>query len=281
MLSGVFPALVFLLLEKPPDPEMLRIGIVESVAEDKSPRYREIFAPELNKLVKEFTGFRSVALQGLDAFTAAKQLEDEKWHLGVFTAVEFAWVQKKYPNLEPLMLAITEEKALQATLVVRTGSDIKSFADLKGKDVAILESRLPCRLFADKGVPQQPRNTFARFFQYPNGEDALDAVLRGKVKAAIVDTPSLRQFQDLYPGRFKLLTILARSPSFPPPVIVYRRGALSAGVLKKFQNGMLKANQSVKGREALATFHILRFGEVPKDFANTLAKIAKTYPPPE
>src|SRR5579864_6371892 len=119
-----FPAVFLLLSAKVPagDPEFLRIGIVESMAEDKSPRYREIFAPDLNSLVKEFTGLRSVALQGLDAFTAARQLDSGKWDVGVFSGVEFAWVQKQYPRLKPLMVAIPQESALEAVLVVRKGS---------------------------------------------------------------------------------------------------------------------------------------------------------------
>ena len=261
------------------DPQILRIGILASMAEDKPPRYREIGPPELNKLVKEFTGLRSVTFQGLDAFSAAKQLDAKKWDLGVFTGIEFAWVQKQYPHLKPLMVAITQENALQAALVVRKGSASKGFGDLKGKDIAILETRLACRLFADKNC-NPPRNTFAKFFQAPNGQDALADVLRGKVKAAIVDTPTLKHFQDLYPGRFKNLTILKRSPAFPPPVIVGREG-LPTELLQQFRNGMLKVSRTEKGRMALMDFGILRFQEVPKDFQETLTDFATRFPPPQ
>jgi ABC-type phosphate/phosphonate transport system substrate-binding protein len=261
------------------DPEVLHIGIVASAMEDKSPRLGEIFAPALNQIVKEYSDFRSVVLNGLDPFTAAKQLEAGKWHLGIFPAVGFAWVQKQYPDLKPLMLAITQESALQAALVVRKGSTVKSFADLKGKEVAILETKLHCRLFADKGVPA-PRNAFAKFFQAANGQDALADVLRDKVKAAIVDTPSLNQFKALYPGRYKHLEILAKSPPFPPPVVVYRQGALRPDLLKKFQNGMLKVSQSEKGKASLSSFGIVRFQRLPKDFQESLNEMAKAYPPP-
>jgi ABC-type phosphate/phosphonate transport system substrate-binding protein len=165
--------------------------------------------------------------------------------------------------------------------VVRRGSAIKEFGDLKDKDIAILESRLPCRLFADKNTSGQPRNKFARFFQAPNGQEALSDVLSGKVKAAIVDTPTLDHFKDLYPGRYKRLTILAQSPPFPPPVIVYRTGGLPADVLKKFKKGMLKVSQTEKGRQALMEFGILRFQQVPKDFQKNSTEIATMYPAPQ
>jgi ABC-type phosphate/phosphonate transport system substrate-binding protein len=282
MVSNVLLAFALFSGDAPPkaDPEVLRLGILATMSEGKSPRLGEIFGPELNDIVKDFTGSRSVVLNGLDPFTSAKQLEAGKWHLGVFPGVQFAWVQKKYPDLKPLLLAIKQETALRAVLVVRKESKIKGFADLKDKEVAILEARLHCRLFADKGVPK-PRNSFAKFFQSPNGHEALDDVLSGKVKAAIVDTPSLALFKDLLPGRFKRLKILAQSPPFPPPVVVYRMGALRPELLKKFQNGMLKISKSEKGREELSNFGILRFQAVPKDFQKTLTEIGKAYPPPE
>jgi ABC-type phosphate/phosphonate transport system substrate-binding protein len=277
-------AMVSLSIAAPPskaDPKILRIGIVASVSEGKSPRLGEVFAPELSDIVKEYTGLRSVVLNGLDPFTSARQLENGKWQLGVFPGVQFTWVQKNYPHLKPLMVLINQKTALRAVLVARKGSSIKGFADLKGKEIAILEGKLHCRLFADRSVPDhQHRNTFAKFFQSTNGHDAIEDVLTGKVKAAIVDTPSLELYKDLYPGRFKRLTILAKSPPFPPSVVVYRDGALRPELLKRFQAGMLKVNQSTKGRVELETFGILRFQAVPKDFQKTLAEIAKAYPPP-
>lgn len=263
------------------DAPILRIGILATMGEGKPPRYREIGPSELNQLVHQFTGLRSITLQGLDAFTAARQLEKRKWDLGVFTGIEFAWAQKRYPDLRPLMLAVTQESDLRAVLTVRKGSLIKGFADLKGQEVSILESELVCRLFTDKNVPAQPRNTFAKFFQAPTGQDALTDVLSGKVKAAIVDTPTLKHFQELYPGRYMNLTILARSPAFPPPVVVYRQDSLPDTLLMKFRNGMLGANKSEKGRVALQDFGILRFQEVPGDFQKTIADIAGEFPPPQ
>jgi ABC-type phosphate/phosphonate transport system substrate-binding protein len=285
MRLAIFPVAVLLLgigvqsIESN-DSKILRVGILASMGENKPPRYRDIAPWNLNQLVKEFTGFRSVTLQGLDAFTSAKQLEAKKWDLGVFQGIEFAWVQKRYPNLKPLMLAIMQDSALQAALVVRKGSGSKKFADLKGKDIAILESSLPCRVFADENVTGQSRNTFAKFYESPNGNEALSDVLNGKVKAAIVDTPSLLEFQDLYPGRYKNLTILAKSRPFPPPVIVYREGALPGDLLKQFRNGMLKVSKSEKGKVALSNFGILRFQNVPADFHQTLSKLAAKYPSP-
>jgi len=277
-------AVVSLSIAAPPskaDPKILRIGIVASASEGKSPRLGEVFAPELSDIVKEYTGLRSVVLNGLDPFTSARQLENGKWHLGVFPGVHFAWVQKKYPHLKPLMVVINQKTALRAVLVVRQGSAIKSFADLKGKEIAILEGKLHCRLFADRSVPDhQHRNTFAKFFHSANGHDAIEDVLTGKVTAAIVDTPSLELYKDLYPGRFKRLTILDKSPPFPPSVVVYREGALRPKLLKRFQAGMLKVNQSTKGRVQLETFGILRFQMVPKDFQKSLTEIAKAFPPP-
>jgi ABC-type phosphate/phosphonate transport system substrate-binding protein len=264
------------------DPEILRIGILESLTQGTSPRLRESFAPKFAELVKDLTGFKSVTLQGLSPYTAARQLETGKWHLGIFQGVELAWVQSKYPKLEPLMVAIFEEVNVRAVLMVKKDSDVKGFKDLKGKTACIHETKLHCRLFVDKGAGGKAQDFFGKLLHTSSGEDALDNILLGKAEAAIVDTAILKLYKDVNPGRFKQLKTAVESEVFPAPAVIYRKGTLSDDMLKKLREGMLKANQTEKGREAMATFQITGFRRVPADYQKTLTIIAKAYPaPPE
>jgi ABC-type phosphate/phosphonate transport system substrate-binding protein len=262
------------------DPEILRVGILESLTQGTSPRLRESFAPKFAELVKDFTGFKSVTLQGISPFTAARQLEAGKWHLGIFQGVELAWVQSKYPKLKPLMLAVFEDVNVRAVLMVKKDSDVKDFKDLKGKTVCIHETKLHCRLFADKGAGGKAQDLFGKLLQTNSGEDALDNILMGKADAAIVDTAILKLYKNVNPGRFKQLKTAAESEVFPAPVVIYRQGTLSDDMLKKLREGMLKANQSEKGREAMSTFQISGFRPVPADYQEIVTKIAKAYPAP-
>jgi ABC-type phosphate/phosphonate transport system substrate-binding protein len=264
------------------DPAILRIGIMESLTQGVSPRVRESFAPKFAELVKDFTGYKSVTLQGLSPATAARQLQAGKWHLGIFQGVEFAWVQSKYPKLQPLMIAVFEDTNLRAVLMVKKDSEARGFKDLKGKNVSIHETKLHCRLFAEKGAGGKPQDFFGKMLQTESGEDALDSILLGKADAAVVDTAILKLYKDVNPGRFKNLKIAAQSEVFPAPAVVYRQGTLSDGMLNTLRSGMLKANKSDKGREAMATFQVSGFQEVPPDYQQLLTKIAAAYPaPPE
>jgi ABC-type phosphate/phosphonate transport system substrate-binding protein len=262
------------------DPDVLRIGTTSSLMENVPPSRRDLFASEFTSLVHDFTGLKSATLAGLDPWTSAKQVEEGKWDLGVFQGVEFAWVQPRFPKLQPFMVA-TNEVPLKAALVVNNDDKAAGFADLKGASVIMLQGRLHCRLFADKGAGMKANKFFGKFAQTRSGEDALDAILLHKARAAIVDTAALDLYKNLQPGRFKRLTIVAESDIFPPGVIALERGSLSDKLLKTMQDGMLKANQSDRGRETLAAFHVKSFAAVPTNFQEQLKQILKAYPSPQ
>jgi len=261
----------------PGDPQVLRIGMTGSLMEDVPSSQREKFAGEFTSLVHDFTGLKSVNLMGLDPWTSAKQLEANKWDVGVFQGVEFAWVKAKFPKLQPFMIA-TQAVPLKAVLVVRQDDKAAGFADLKGKNVVILHTKLHCRLFAEKGVGGKPNQFFGKLTQNRSYEDALDAVLLDKAQGAIVDTVALDTYKDLAPGKFKRLKIVAESELFPPAVIVYERGALDDKLRKTLTDGMLKANQNDRGRETLNAFHVTGFAAVPADYERELSAILKSFP---
>jgi ABC-type phosphate/phosphonate transport system substrate-binding protein len=262
------------------DPEVMHIGIVDSLVKDLSPGRKEIVDTDFPILVKDFTGFKSRVLQGGDPFAAARKLASGKWHLGVFQGVEFAWAQAGDPKLRPLLVAINKEPTNHALLVTKKDSSLKGFADLKGKSVYLLKSRAHCRLFADKGAGGDAKSFFGKLTRTSAAEDALDDVLRGKVQAAVVDVTALELYKLVNPGRFERLKVLAKSEPFPPTVVAYYQGGLSDAVLRKFRAGMQKANESDKGKDAMSSVRITAFEAVPADFPKMLANIAKAYPAP-
>jgi len=154
-------------------------------------------------------------------------------------------------------------------------------ADLKGQKVYVLKSREACRLFAEKGAGGNPSVFFGKLIPARIPEDALDDVLRGKVQAAIVDSAALEIYKEVNPGRYDRLRVAARSEPFPPTVVAYYEGALNDQELRQFRTGMMKANESEKGREAMSSVSITAFQAVPANLPEVLREIAKAYPPPE
>ena len=73
---------------------------------------------------------------------------------------------------------------------------------------------------------------------------------------------------------------LAKSEPFPTAVVGYRQGKLSDKVLTQFKTGMLKANDSEKGRDVMANFSITSFEPVAEDYPKQLSAILKAYPVP-
>jgi ABC-type phosphate/phosphonate transport system substrate-binding protein len=261
-------------------PEVVQIGIVDSLVVSLSPGKRKLLDAELPDLVLEFTGLKSRALQGGDPLTAVKKLAAGEWHLGLFQGVEFAWAQAADPKVKPLLLAINRQPTVHALLVAKSDSPVKGFANLKGKNVHILQSREHCRLFAAKAAQGDAKQFFGQAIPTTSVEEALDDILLDKVQAAVVDDVGLETYKQVHPGRFKRLKILAKSESFPPTVIAYYEGGLNEGIVNKFRAGMLKANDSTRGREAMADVRITAFESIPASFAELLKSVLKAYPPP-
>ena len=259
------------------DPDVIKIGLVESLLRDLTPGKRKLLDTEFPDLVKDFTEFNSMVMPGVDPFTAGKKLAAGEWHLGVFQGVEFAWAQSKDKKLAPLTVAVTKPKSLQALLVAAKDGKISGFEDLKDKEVHVLSGREHCRLYAEKAGGEKAG---VKLLPTSNTEEALDNILRGKVQASIVDSAALESYEELQPGRFKRLKVAMKSETFPSTVIAYYQGALSQQLLNKFRDGMLMANQSDKGREAMAGFRIASFETVPADYQRQLDEILKAYPPP-
>lgn len=262
------------------DPVVVQIGVVDALLEGVSKGQRDVLTTDFAGLADELTMIKSAISLGGNHLAAARHLEAGQWHLAVFPGVEFAWAQASYPKLQPLMVATYKTPNLHALLMAKKTSSAAGFGDLKGKPVAILQSRQHCRLFAHKGAQGSPADFFGNITKTDSVEEALDDVLLGKVEAAIVDTSTLKIYEEIHPGRFAHLKELVRLEQFPSSVIAYYQGNLSEGMLTKWKDGMLKANRSDKGREVMGNFRITTFEPVPANYQETVASVLKAYPPP-
>ena len=238
-------------------------------------------------MVKEFTGLDGQLKAGGDGWLeVGKKLTERKLDLAVFHGFEFGWAREKYPELRALTIAVSKYRLVNAFLVVRSDSDIKTFGDLKGKDVGFpRKSKEHCRLFMERGCTDCAQCNAKRFFNQvlasPNADEAMDDVLRGKLQAVVTDNVSLEEYEQFKPGCYARLKVIKQSEPFPPAVIVYREGALDADTLKKFRDGMISANQSPRGRDMMSLFKMTAFEPVPDNYGQMIAEILRHYPAPE
>jgi ABC-type phosphate/phosphonate transport system substrate-binding protein len=267
------------------DKDSVRIGLVSTLFRDIPPSWVQMTTKPFSDLMKEQTGLAGKVITSGAALDLGRQLQDGKVQLGVFHGVEFAWAQERYPNLEPLMIAVNRERHLHANLVVRWDCTAKDFGDLKGKILALpRRSREHCHLFLERHCRElgmEPKEYFDKVVCHGGVEDALDDVIRGKVQGAIVDSALLEWYGRLKPGCHSGLKIVKRSEVFPAAVIVYRKGALDDATLQRFRKGMLDAHQNTKSNELMRMWSLTGFERIPEDYQQTLTDIRKAYPAPE
>jgi ABC-type phosphate/phosphonate transport system substrate-binding protein len=276
---GLFVVLVLLGAASSAPAQQLSLGAPPSLFADLLPAQVKFINSEFPVMVKEFTGMDGKLIPRMTIEDTANKLIAGTDQFSIFQGVEFAWAKAKHPELEPLMTAIYHHPQSQAVLVVKKDSKVKSFADLKGKPIERLKvGKEHIALFLDKAAGGDPSKFFAKVVTTDNSENGLDAVLLGKVEAMVTDDASLNQYRDVNPGRYNRLMVIEKSPMFPSSCVAYVPKKVPDEVVQKFKNGMLKANESARGRDVMSSFKITAFQLVPAEYPQWLAEIRKEYP---
>jgi ABC-type phosphate/phosphonate transport system substrate-binding protein len=261
----------------------IKIGMGVSLFRDVPESLMMAMMKPFGALMKSQTGMDGDIIPGGETFDVAKALLENKLDIAVFHGIEFAWVKQKYPQLEPLMIAVNQEKHFRVHLVVRDGGP-KCLADLKGAKIAMPKgSREHSRLFLTKhcqGLGCEPEAFFQKITVPGNFEDALDDVVDDEIQAVVVENVPFDAFARRKPGRAAKLKSLVISELFPSGVIAYNPVRLSEETLEKFRNGMLNANKNIMGRQMLMMFKLTCFEPVPADYNTILNDIVKHYPVP-
>jgi ABC-type phosphate/phosphonate transport system substrate-binding protein len=264
----------------------VRIGMVSTLFNDIPPSLIQFAGGPFKTLMKEFTGLDGQLIVGGNAYEVGKKLIDKQLDLAVFHGFEYGWARQKYPELRPLTIAVSKFRQVNAFVAVKADSPIKSFADLKDKDVGFpRKSKEHCKLFMERACAENGQCDAKQFFHMvcasANADDALDDILRDKLQAVITDNASLGEYEQFKPGCFARLKIIKQSEPFPAAVIVYREGALTDDTLKRFRDGMISANQAQRGRDMMSIFKMTAFEPVPADYSQQIAEILRHYPAPE
>lgn len=261
----------------------VRLGVVGSMFRETPEALMLILMKPFQTLMEEQTGVRGTVVNGADYDALGRHIMEETIQVGVFNGFEFAWAKQKYPDLQALIVAVNEGPHVRAHLVARNDFRGATLADLKGERLTLPRlSPEHVQLYLERrctpaGVA--PAKFYSTVIRTQDTEEALDLVIDGKAAAAVVDDTALECFRTNKPGRAARLRNLHSSESFPSAVLAYKPGTLPRDLVNRFRAGMIGASNSPRGQEMLRMYRLSGFAAVPEGFENSLAEIARAYPP--
>ena len=282
VLAGLLPLVDAAVIQ----PKPVQIGMAKSFLTGQSETVIDIAADDFKKVLKKLTGLDGEFATTFTALEIAERLDKKQLDFGILHAHEFAWTQKKHPQLRPLLVAVNKSHVERAYLIVHKNNPAKTIADLQGKKLDMpVGTDETGRMFLAKLSQESAKKPPAMFFssieKSASQTKALDAVAFEKLQAAVIDTAGLAFYKEIKGPTFtNNLRVLTQSEEFPPAVVVYKEGALDQKLVDQFKGGLLKAHTIEDGREMMKEWKVDAFEAVPKNYANALAEILKAYPPP-
>jgi ABC-type phosphate/phosphonate transport system substrate-binding protein len=263
----------------------VQIGLPQNLFRDFPKITVEALMPTFTHLMESQTGMKGRVLLLSSPDEVGKNLAENKIQLAVFHGFEFAWEQNKHPEFKPLVIVVKDQNAkLMAQVIVANDGSVNKLEDLKGQPVAIPRGTPEhCRLFLSRrtrSIGHRQEKFFGAFSTPPHVAAALDDVVSGKVKATVVDSVAWNNYQWMNPQKAAKLKPLMQSEQFPTGVIAYKEGGLPEADLKRYRDGLTHAHEKSDGMQLMMLWKMKRFDVAPADFQQSLADIAKAYPPP-
>lgn len=261
--------------------ESVKLGMSSTFFTDVPDVVVKFITDPFEKLLKDTTGLNGKLSYDVDALATASQLDAGKLHFGVFYGHEFAWAQKKYPKLKPVVIVSNKEHDVRAYIIVHKDSPIKTLADLRGKVVDFpLPTKEFSRAFVNRNCTDNTgKPVFKSIVKADSPTTALDNLCLSKTDAVLIDGLALAFYKDVKLPFFRNnLRVLAKSDAFPPAVIAYKEGALKDATLKQFRDGLLKAHENQEGKVLMQVMGIDGFDAPPTNFNQMIADTLKAYP---
>jgi len=184
------------------------------------------------------------------------------------------------------MIAVNHHRDVKAYVLVNKKSPAKNIKDLRGKNIDLpFSTKEHCCVYLDKSCSDNSNCGAKAFFKNISKSNsvvaAIDNVAKGELDAVLVDTIFLEYYKSIkLPAYNAFIKVLAESPSFPEPVIVYKEGSLSPTTVKKLRAGLATAHETPEGKDLLSLWQIDRFLPVPDNYTKSLADTLQRYPAP-
>jgi ABC-type phosphate/phosphonate transport system substrate-binding protein len=262
-------------------PGKLKIGVLNGMFRDVPPAILQVTARPFSDLFKKQTGLEAEVEVFPDCDALAAKMTAKELHIGVFHGYEYAWIKDAHPEVKPAVITIPPGGKCQAILVVNKADKAQTPADLQGSTVVVpMFTKAHCHLYLERLQAELPANAAQKAKHGPiTPEEALDAVVDGTRRCALVDIASLSAYENSKPGNFLVLRELSKSDFFPPAVIAYRKDVVPAQTVNQIRDGLLKAHTTSQGKAFMMLWKLRGFAELPEGFNAHLERIAKAYPP--
>ncbi len=260
----------------------VRIGMYQTMFRDVSPAMVVALAKPLQGILERTMGVTGTAELVPDVETLAQKINEKKVDCGVFVGFEFAWIKAKYPELEPLIVAVPNGGTLSAVVVVNIDSKATKLEDLKDEPIAAPRGlKAHCELYFNtlrKGLPE----TTAKLVAKPttSANELMNDVAAGSPGGVLIDEAAFNAFKRTNPGSGAALKIIAKSGTFPLAALVVRKGGMSDEFRRKVTEGMTNAHNVAAGKPLMMLWSLKCFETVPADYEDQLATLIKTYPAP-
>lgn len=261
--------------------EEVKIGMMDNLFEENDEnKIRVLIDPFANLVRKQtMTDGTFLVTRGVDKMV--EDLKADRLQMGVMHGLDYAWLKEKMPELKPLLIAVNDSPTLKAMIVVPKDSTDTSVEDLRGKPFA-LNNEPPYHVrFWLNDVTGGDYAKFFNLSQHKLVNLALEEVADKKVAGTAVSNGALDYYKSQNPVRFqKKLKVLAESPEFPAPVMIYKPATVRPQLVDRFRTSMRSAHTTPEGRDTLQLWRLKQFVDVPADYEEVADRIAKRYPRP-
>lgn len=263
------------------DKSTYRIGVPKSFFRDVPPELAALAGQPFQELFKEQTGLEGEIVQDADALSVARKVDSGEQQLAVLFGHEFAWAKEKYPDLQPIVVAINRPKDIKAMILVRYDCKASSLKDMPEAKVATTKviKDYAC-LYLDKVCTDEMGGKAFKSESAATVHDCIHKVIDGSADLTVADAASWAYFEKLYPGPSKNVRVLSQSAEFPAAVMVCKKGAIEEAALKKIRDGFMAGHENAKAKRVLTAIHIEKFDAVPSDYDDRLKECLKAYPKP-
>ena len=206
-----------------------------------------------------------------------KKEEIDGAFLGSFTAA----LAISQLGVEPLVRPINMDgtSTYYGQIFVRTDSNIKTVADMKGKSLALVEKAttagyvFPLAWLKSQGI-DDISTYFSDYFFTGSHDAAIDAVLNNRADVGAAKNTIYEQMRASNPRLDNELIILARSPRVPSNALCLRQ-TLAQPYKEQLQELLLNLHQEQKGAEILKTLGAKRFVATGREDYQPVLDLAK------
>lgn len=222
----------------------LRVALIPAQSSKEQEKKLQPLAQYLEKILKRPVNFQITK----DYDTAVELLVKEEADMAYLGALTYIQARKRNPNLEPLVIPISESTGrpwYTSVIVANTTKGIKSLKDLKGKRFAFVSPSstsgflLPMSALQSQGI--DPTRDFTKI-RYPGGHDKVQQELADNLVDAIATdkAPFLlnQKSGKLAAAKYK---IIWESDPIPAPPIVINTKKLSPEIIKQLQQALIDA----------------------------------------